>query len=264
MLKSATHIHSTYSDGEFELTELREVYLAAGYDFICMTDHAEFFDEAKLRAYVAECEALSDERFRFIAGLEFECEQRMHILGFGITSLVETQNPQAVIQHIKNENGVSVIAHPMDSMFEWIETFDVLPDGIETWNSKYDGRFAPRPGTFELLNRLQLRKPEMHAFYGQDMHWKNQFRGLFYQIDCQTSTLEPVLDAFRQGNYLAIKSDLELPADGKLPDKLMAEFRKINLNYHKKRRLVKSFKKTIDRFGISIPEIIKSQLRRVF
>ncbi|MCA1626530.1 MAG: hypothetical protein LC742_00995, partial [Acidobacteria bacterium] len=183
MLKGAIHIHSTYSDGEYTLAELRAVLHGLGCRFACMTDHAEWFDRQKLEAYVAECAALSDDHFQFIAGLEYKCERKMHVLGLGVTSLAQTENPQEVIGHIEREGGVSVIAHPMNSMFPWIESFDALPFGIETWNSKYDGQHAPRPGTFNLLNRLQDRRPEMRAFYGQDLHWKRQPRVLFMMIE---------------------------------------------------------------------------------
>ncbi|HEY9232817.1 MAG TPA: PHP domain-containing protein, partial [Blastocatellia bacterium] len=93
MIKGAIHVHSTYSDGEFTLAELREVYAALGCRFVLMTDHAEDFDAARLTDYVAECERLSDEHFRFIAGLEFNCDRRMHVLGFGVTRLVATTDP---------------------------------------------------------------------------------------------------------------------------------------------------------------------------
>jgi hypothetical protein len=36
MFKGAMHIHSTYSDGEFTLPELREVFLAERCAFVCM------------------------------------------------------------------------------------------------------------------------------------------------------------------------------------------------------------------------------------
>jgi hypothetical protein len=264
MLKSAIHIHSTYSDGEFTLAELRAVYSATGYDFVCMTDHAEFFDQEKILAYVEECKALSDEKFRFIPGLEFECEQRMHILGFGVTSLVTSLNPQEVIQHIKNENGISVIAHPMNSMFDWIESFKLLPDGIETWNSKYDGRYAPRPETFKLLNRLQLRKPEMLAFYGQDLHWKNQFKGLFNKVNCGALDSPYLMRAIKIGEFTGVMDKIELSSNGQLPSALLENFGRTNRRYHKKRQLIKKIKKTIDQFGISIPAPIKTQLRRIF
>lgn len=264
MLKGAIHIHSTYSDGEFTLTELREVYLKAGCDFICMTDHAEAFDPAKLAAYVDECRALSDDRFRFIAGLEYTCDNRMHVLGYGVTSLVTTTNPERVIRHIESEGGLSVIAHPMDSAFEWIESFKALPDGIETWNTKYDGRHAPRPATFGLLNRLQQRKPGMRAFYGQDMHWKKQPRALFNLIESSRFSREAVLAAFASGDYRATKGELELPSNGNLSEELLARFGSANKRTAQRRRLMKRAKKMIDRIGFTVPAPLKAQLRRIF
>jgi hypothetical protein len=264
MFKGAIHCHSTYSDGEYSLRELREMFIARNFDFVCMTDHAEAFDAESLRSYTSECEALSDDRFRFIAGLEYECEQRMHVLGYGVTSLVTTTDPQEVIRHIKSEGGVSVIAHPMNSMFDWIETFRVLPRGIETWNSKYDGRYAPRPATFRLLQRLQEREAGMRAFYGTDLHWKKQFRGLFNMVRCATLTREAVLDAFASGDYNGVKGDLELPSSGQLPESLMKRFGSINSRYHLARQLLKNTKKMTGRLGKRLPAPVKSQLRRIF
>ncbi len=265
MLKGIIHCHSTYSDGEFTLSELREVCLAAGVAFVCMTDHAEAFaDEATLRAYVAECAALSDERFRFVAGLEYECERRMHVLGYGVTTLAHTTNPQEVIGHIEREGGISVIAHPMDSMFEWIESFAVLPRGIEAWNSKYDGRYAPRPGTFQLLNRLQERRPEMQAFYGTDLHWKKQFRGLLNFVSCDVPTREAILAALMHGDYVGVKDHVELPASGRLPAAALAKFRATNERYRRMRQFLKQAQKMSGRIGSNLPAPIKAQLRRIF
>jgi hypothetical protein len=264
MLKSAIHIHSTYSDGEFSLPELKEVYMAAGYRLVCMTDHAESFDQAKLDTYTAECETLSDQQFKFLPGLEFECQQRMHILGFGVTKLVQTVDPQEVIHHINCENGLSVIAHPMDTMFDWIESFQVLPDGIEVWNSKYDGRYAPRPSTFRLLHRLQQHKSSMLAFYGQDMHWKKQYRGLANLLDSESLDSPYLLKAMKIGKFNGVKDDLTLPSNGQLSADLLEQFGHANISYHQKRKLLKKVKKAIDRLGFSVPAPLKSQLRRIF
>jgi len=263
MFKAAIHCHSTYSDGEFTLAELRAMFIASGYHFVCMTDHAEWFDGEKLNAYVAECESLSDQQFRFIAGLEYECEQKMHILGYGVTSLVQTKAPQEVITHIENQDGVSVIAHPGDSMFPWIETFSTLPTGIETWNSKYDGPNAPRPRTFALLNRLQERKPGMKAFYGQDLHWKKQYRGLSNFVDCDSPTRTAVLGAFRRGDYSGISDGLELPSNGVLPESLISTFGKVNDRYMRKQKAFKRVKKMSGALGKNLPAPVKSRIRKI-
>jgi hypothetical protein len=264
MLKGAIHIHSTYSDGEFTLPELRSLFTGEGCSFVCMSDHAEAFDEHSLSAYMNECSALSDARFSFVHGLEYECEQRMHILGYGASRLATTKDPQEVIQHIEAQNAISVIAHPKDSFFPWIETFDVLPRGIEAWNSKYDSRYAPRPGTFAFLRRLQQRKPEMQAFYGQDLHWKKQFHGLFVTLTCESPDPSQILAALRRGDYSGHKDAISLPSNGVVPDELMLQFAAQHLKSDRIRALFKSGKKALDRVGVKVPASVKAKLRGIF
>jgi len=264
MLKGITHAHSTYSDGEFTLAELREVLSQAGCSFVCMTDHAEYFDDQRIKEYVRECAALSDEHFLFVPGLEFTCQRRMHVLGYGVTSLTSSDDPQEVIAHIKKAKGVSVIAHPMDSAFPWIESFTELPRGIEAWNSKYDGRYAPRPGTFQLLNRLQQREPAMIATYGVDLHWKKQFRQLYTGLSCDSLDRDLILNSLFSGNYQGIKEQLALPSNGVVADDLLISFGNRNRRSMRIRQLSKRVKKLADRFGARIPEPVKGQLRRIF
>jgi hypothetical protein len=264
MIKGAIHIHSTYSDGEFTLREIRDILVKAGCAFACVTDHAEAFAAEKLTAYVRECAALSDHEFIFIPGLEFSCAERMHILGYGVTSRVDSQTPETVIRHIESSGGIAVIAHPKDAAFAWIETFETLPSGIEIWNSKYDGRYAPRPGTIALLGRLQHRKPEMRAFYGQDLHWKKQFRGLFNMVTCSALASEQVLRAFRQGDYFGVKDGIELPSDGHIAKELLERFAAAHQRSDQMRAIVKGAKKLADRLGVAVPASIKAQLRRIF
>ena len=262
--KGAMHVHSTYSDGEFSLQELREIFLAEGCTFLCMTDHAEYFDEQSIQRYLAECESLSDQRFRFLAGLEYRCERNMHILGYRATQLTQNTDPQEVIRHIDAQGAVSVIAHPKDEFFSWIESFRTLPQGIETWNSKYDGRYAPRSGTFALLQRLKRRAPQMLAFYGLDLHWKHQFRRFFVNIPCDSAEPGALAAALKTGAYTAQKDDLQLPSSGILPEALLEEFDRVYARSHGMWRLLKNSKQALDRLGIRVPESIKAQLRRIF
>jgi PHP domain len=264
MLKGALHIHSNYSDGEFTLAELRKIFLAKGCSFVCMTDHAEYFDEESIRRYIAECAALSDTRFRLLPGLEFRCERNMHILGYHATKLTQETNPQEVIRHIDAQGALSVIAHPRDDFFEWIESFATLPKGIETWNSKYDGRYAPRSGTFALLQRLRQRAPGMHAFYGVDLHWKKQFRGFFVALDCDSAEAGAILAALASGKYTAQKDDLRLPSSGIVPEPLLRQFDRVHARSYRMWRFLKNGKQTLDRLGIRVPESLKAQLRRIF
>jgi len=264
MLKGVMHIHSTYSDGEFTLSELREIFLAENCAFVCMTDHAEYFDQESVRRYIAECESLSDATLRMVPGLEYRCDRDMHILGYHATQLFNGTNPQEVIRHIDAQAAISVIAHPKNDFFEWIEGFSSLPQGIETWNSKYDGQYAPRPGTFALLQRLKQRAPAMHAFYGLDLHWKKQFRNFFIEIDCDSSGNDAIISALGAGNYAARKENLRLPSSGVLPQSLLDQFDRVNARSSRMRLLAKSGKKMLDHLHIHLPASLKSQLRRIF
>jgi hypothetical protein len=264
MLKGAIHLHSVYSDGEFTLSELRDTLIAEGCSFAFMTDHAEFFDRWKRRNYVIECASLSDEDFRFIPGFEYSCYERMHVLGLGVTDLTRTLDPQEIIKIIATNGGVSIIAHPKNEFFPWIETFDELPNGIETWNSKYDGRYAPRVATFKLLERLQWRKPEICAYYGVDLHWRGQYRGLLNLARCGSNSREEILGAFARGEYQGAKDDLILPSNGRLPESLLASFEVAHARSVSLRRAVKRVKQALGKFGVDLPAPLKAQFRRIF
>jgi hypothetical protein len=263
-LKGALHVHSTYSDGEFTLAELRQILLDQGCSFVCVTDHAEHLDAEQLARYTEECRALSDENFLFVAGMEYSCENQMHVLGYGATQLSDSKDPETVIDHIGQQGAIPVIAHPKNEFFAWIETFHTLPQGIETWNSKYDGRYAPRPETFALLQRLRQRKPDMHAFYGQDLHWKNQFRELFVQLNPPATTREEILQALASGAYTGLKGELLLPSSGVLEQPLLAQFARAHGLSNRMWQYLKQGKQILDRMGIGVPESVKAQLRRIF
>jgi predicted metal-dependent phosphoesterase TrpH len=264
MLTGTLHIHSTYSDGEFTLAEIRDVLTAGGSRFACVTDHADSFDASRLESYRRECAALSNDRFLFIAGLEYSCVDRMHILGYGVTTLVESTDPEEVIRHIQRSGGIAVVAHPKNEAFAAIEAFNPLPDGIEVWNSKYDGQYAPRPATFALLARAQARRPDMRAFYGQDLHWKNQFRGLLTRLHGDARDANAVLGALRRGEFDGVKGTMTLPSTGEVPADLSAQFHRAHARSQTLRSWIRRAKAWVDHSGLAVPGPIKAQLRRIF
>ena len=207
---------------------------------------------------------MSDADFTFIPGHEYECENRLHVLGYGTSGLLHSTNPEEVIAAIDSAGGLSVIAHPKSEHFAWIESFDRLPIGLEVWNSKYDGRYAPRAETFALLHRLRLRQPAMKAFYGQDLHWRHQYRGLNVEVECATPTSGEVLRGLDAGAFRGCKQDLHLPSSGEVGATALQEFARIHRRSDRMRRAIKAAKGLSDRLRITVPAGVKSQLRRVF
>lgn len=258
------HVHSSFSDGEFTLAELRDLFLLAGCRYVLSADHADAFDEARVEEYVRHAAELSTSELMIIPGLEYPCERRLHVIGYGCTVLTAATDPQIVFRHIRANGGVSVIAHPRSEDFDWIETFDELPDGIEVWNSKYDGPHAPRPETFRLVQRLRARHPALRAFYGQDLHWRRQDHTLFTELAVREAAPHVVLDALRAGQFVAQKSELRLDAQGTLPHDLEQRFAKAQARTRRRRRLFQLLKKMAGPFGRRLPPSLKARLRRAF
>jgi hypothetical protein len=242
LVKCALHVHSSWSDGEFTLTELRDVFIAEGVSIVAMADHDYAFSQESLVQYVGACAAASDANILFVPGLEFECDDRMHIVGFGVASAAGTSQPEEVIAHIERCGGVSVIAHPRDAHFAWIRTFVTLPMGLEVWNSKYDGRYAPRPRTFALFHDLRQRRPDLHAFYGQDLHWRTQYRGLITWIRVRDLSQAAVLEALAHGAFHGEGGRWTMPSDGGLDEATLTAMDAANARSQRFRTLVRRVK----------------------
>ena len=104
----------------------------------------------------------------------------------------------------------------------------------------------------------------MHGFYGQDLHWKTQFRRLFVEVDTGSPNPEAILAALAAGKYSGRKDDLQLPSSGGLPEKLQIEFGRVHERSYRMWRFLKGGKSTLDRVGIRVPEFVKASLRRIF
>jgi hypothetical protein len=264
MISALLHAHSTYSDGEFTLTELRHVCERSGRQVLMLADHAEYFDAARVAQYVEECRALSDDTVQLVPGLEFGCDAGMHIVGYGVTALTQQRDPESVIAHIQAHAGVSVIAHPKDDHFARIEALTTVPLGVEAWNTKYDGRYAPRAQTFALIARMRARHPALLAFYGLDLHWRKQFRGLELWLDAASNRAPDVLAALKRGAFRARHGRLELDSRTTPPDFTLRRFRAVNWASRAMWRSLKALKRASGGLGDRVPAPIKAQLRRIF
>ncbi|MBI3792000.1 MAG: hypothetical protein HY275_14140 [Gemmatimonadetes bacterium] len=258
------HAHSTWSDGDFPLVELRDALKADGYRFVCMGDHAEYFDEARAAEYRAECARLSDASFVMVPGFEFGCLERLHIVGLGCTVPFGSQEPDAVIAHIRAHGGFSIIAHPKNEHFPWIEGFTARPHAIEVWNSKYDGRYAPRPGTFDLHARMRARDPALTTTYGVDLHFRHQNRKLHIELECDALDAPSILAAIHAGRYVGRMGEYRFVPGAPLAPSQRRAFAFRSARYLAFRRTVKTVKELLDKSGAALPPGIKAQLRRIF
>ena len=132
------HAHTTWSDGELSLRELVDLYGAASFDVLCVTDHVlrsddpwpleherPCIDGTNLDAYLAE---IGRERIRarslygllLLPGLELtyndpDAERAGHAVAIGLGSLVSMDDgPVAAMEQVVATGAAIIAAHPHD------------------------------------------------------------------------------------------------------------------------------------------------------
>lgn len=261
-IKGFIHAHSTYSyDGKLSLLELRSECLRRGITFVCMTEHTDELTEERAEAFVAECSALSDERFIFIPGFEVPYKDA-HVLMIGAKDFVCSfaTTGEELRQWAVNASMV-VLAHPVRNKFIVDDTLRDLIDGVEVWNQQYEGKRAPRVRSLKLYESMRTRHSELRATGGIDLHRRDHFGGPYTTLEVPQFTQEAIIKNLREGQYEVCAGRVEFT--GTLPD--------VALCIKKSRipsalsivavRMGKTVNAALARFGIALPRGLRSAIR---
>jgi hypothetical protein len=216
--KGILHVHSVYSDGEESLERLVDLFKNSGMDFVAVSDHAEVFDDVRMQEYVRVCESLSSGHFLVIPGLEFALHGGdTHILGYGVTRRIRTTDMAELVDRIHEAGGIAVLAHPPAGSINLIGPIKSKLDGIEVWNSRYDGIYSPRADSLQLLRRIRSVNIKASAFGGTDLHKVRQaHRPISVEVDAEALDCNSILESLRVGRFAVRGGNMTIPADGNL------------------------------------------------
>jgi predicted metal-dependent phosphoesterase TrpH len=186
--------------------------------FAAVSDHAEVFDDLRMEQYVHLCQALTDNSFLVIPGLEFALKGgTIHILGYGIRKRVRFNSIEGLVDGIHDSGGIAVLAHPPVGSINLIASIKTKLDGIEVWNGRYDGTVAPRADSFQLLRRIRSFNSKTAAFCGVDLHQIAQARKLIYMaVQADEREEASILGAIRSSHFTLHGSNTTIPASGNL------------------------------------------------
>jgi hypothetical protein len=112
-LRGNLHTHTVHSDGHLMPEQHAERYRDSGYGFLAVTDHGEYVDTR----------GLSGKGLTMIQGEELSAGRTgagtlYHVVALGIKEALPfpeadpSVSPQAVIDHVNGEGGLTVLAHP--------------------------------------------------------------------------------------------------------------------------------------------------------
>lgn len=203
LFKGAVHVHTDLSyDGKHTMSEVTEFLKGKGYDFVIISEHSHSMDADKVEKLVGEAARLSSGTYLVIPGLEFTCRESIHIIGMGVTSLCESDEPSTVIDHIHGHDGVAFLAHPWIRDYplrsEWVSKLD----GSEIWNVSNDGKYAPQPEAVRLFNQLVRWNRSLKPLGSLDLHHRSAFYPVTNAVLANTLDQQSIIEAFRNGDYL--------------------------------------------------------------
>ena len=201
-LKGALHVHSSIShDGVMSVEELSVFFKRRKFDFVLITEHSENVSEGIMNKLIDECIRFSSSEFLIIPGLEFSCRDDLHILGLGVSRTSESDDPLEVTHHIRQQGGVAVLAHPTKKEYSldgaWIEELD----GVEIWNSAYDGKFLPQAESIKTFRKLAKQNFHLKPFAGMDLHREKDYHDVALRIKGNDLNQAQILKHLKKGNF---------------------------------------------------------------
>ncbi|MCH8148512.1 MAG: hypothetical protein IH987_11045 [Planctomycetes bacterium] len=173
-----------------------------------MTEHSDTLDEKVVALYVKECRRVSSPDFLIIPGIEFSCDNNLHLLGLGTRQYTNSKDPLQVSKFIQDNGGVAVMAHPKRYNYQLPPKLEMILNGIEVWNAGYDGRFVPNEHSMNLLKDFRKRNGSILAFGGQDLHWITNHSHVQLIVFCESLTETAIVKAIKRGNYMMIFSKI--------------------------------------------------------
>ncbi len=262
-IKGIIHAHSEYSyDAKLTLSELRALCIQEGLQFACMTEHTDELTSERAAAFVLECDALSDEVFRFIPGFEVPY-RRAHILMIGSRVFEGTYAPTIDALRVwTKKSPFVVLAHPVRNNFEVADDLLVEIDALEVWNQQYEGKRVPRIRSLALLRTLRAKKPELVATAGVDLHRKEHMGSPCITLAVDHFSEKEIIEKLAQGAFVASSPYASLY--GTLPD-INEKIRVYRMQSHLSVFVImlgKMVNKILATFGVSLPKSLKVLIRK--
>lgn len=204
------HMHTRYSDGSGTHKDIAAAALHSGVDAVIVTDHNILVDG--FEGYYKE----KNKKVLMLIGEEVHDQardpQKNHLLVFGANREMATfaQNPQNLINQVREAGGLAFLAHPDDPEAKAFNETDISWDdwsvqnytGIELWNAlselktvvptKLHGAFyayfpafvasQPIPNTLSRWDELLATGKKVVAIGGSDAHALHMNMGPLHRV----------------------------------------------------------------------------------
>ena len=197
VFKSALHIHSNVSDGDFSPAEVIGLYASQGYDVLAFTDHHK----------ANPVSTYDGQGMTLLSGIELHPkgprDVQWHLLALGVPEDFPGRysSGQAAVDAVKAVGGVIYCAHPA-GVFTSNEILDLKGiDGIEVSNS--NNRFTGWESAEVCWNELIAQGFVSPAVAVDDTHTHCDLYRNWTMIAAPDKSSASLLDALKKGNFYA-------------------------------------------------------------
>ena len=257
IVKGAIHIHSLYSyDGKKNMEEIKNIYKNKGYNFIILTEHAEKLEDDKFKLFISECKSLSEDNFVIISGLEFRCGNGLEILGLNIFKKLDVLEQNKLIKLIREMGGLAILAHPHKYNFNLDRTILKKLNGVEIWNYLYDGKYAPRISSIDLLKSLRKINKNIFAYAGVDFHNVVHTTELIHYVIVNKMNSKEIINSLRLGEFYISNNRFKLNSKAEIKFYEYMWFVFLNLVFDIINTCVVISYKIMQRFSIKPPNLL--------
>ena len=268
ILRGICHVHSRWSyDGCHDLAEIGEAARTRGLDFILMSEHNRTLTEASMAAFVSECEAVTRASgVLVVPGIECEATpDYVHVLGYGVRTLVSERRVGAIAEAIRAAGGFSVLAHPLYRDAAARVAADELHrlGGWEVWNGKADGRWYPGADAVRRLVELRRRGAQLVPMAGADLHRLEAYPGIVLEVACPAPAAVEILAALRRRAYRVVGAAWSFAAADPLREPPLTLGRLAAAAALDVRRGAKRLHASLARRGLRAPAVVAVAARRL-
>lgn len=210
--KGNTHAHTTKSDGGRSPSETAAGYAAKGYDFLAISDHERFENNADidvkgLTVIPAIERSLNGKEFRSVhlVGLKHNAEPYRT---FGAD--LDNVSPQIICNEMINDGLYVILAHPVWSRMYYEDLYKFSGfSAVEVLN--YGCKVMNDTGYAQSYWDDMLRKGiKVNAIASDDGHRKNQtdHYGGFVMVKAENKDAESIINSLKSGNYFSSEAPL--------------------------------------------------------
>ncbi len=189
--KGNLHTHTQNSDGQFTPEETCVLYNKKGYHFLAITDHNRI-----TKGVTAPDDLL------LIESCEIDV-QSFHIVGIDMKDEFNKEGltPQQVIDRIKQQGAIVILAHPY---WSGLTSYELLQlggyEGIEIYNHVCHRMRGKGYSNVHIDEVLQTGK-KFFCFAVDDSHIEGDIANGFIMVKAERHTERDILTSIKKGNF---------------------------------------------------------------